>query len=250
MGNCDISWLVERPIAHRGLHSGDSTCPENSLKAFEAAVDGGFPIELDVRILADGNVVVIHDANTDRTTGIDNPVSTLDATQIKRMLLQDSDEHIPLMLEVLELVRGQVPLLVEIKNQGAVGELESALYETLSAYKWEYAVQSFNPYSLKWFKVNAPSVKRGQLSTKIKRANLSLYRRFLLRNLLLNRVSCPDFIGYDVRYLPNYAVTRQRRKGLPILGWVVRSQEQYAQVSKWCDNIIFEGFEPRGMPDL
>lgn len=250
MGNRDMSWLVERPMAHRGLHSGDSTCPENSLKAFEASVDGGFSIELDVRILADGNVVVIHDANTHRTTGIDNPVSALDASQIKRMLLQDSDEHIPLMHEVLELVRGRVPLLVEIKNQGAVGELESALYEMLSAYKWEYAVQSFNPDSLKWFKENAPSVKRGQLSTKTKRADLSFYRRFLLGNLLLNRVSCPDFIGYDVRYLPNHAVTRQRRKGLPVLGWVVRSQEEYARVSKWCDNIIFEGFKPKEMPHL
>ena len=214
------------------------------MKAFETAIYGGFAIELDVQLLSDGSVVVIHDENTKRMTGVDRVVAALDSRQITQMQMVDSDQHIPLLQEVLELVNGRVPLLIEIKNTGKVGNLESALLSTLSSYNWELAIQSFNPYSVRWFKLNAPLVERGQIATDFKNDNLSFYKKFLLKHLLLNCVSRPTFISYDVRYLPNWSTSRQRRKDLPILGWVVKSIEAYERMSPWCDNVIFEGFDP------
>jgi len=239
-----MSWLVKQPIAHRGLHSGDARCPENSMRAFEAAIHEGFPIELDVQLLSDGSVVVIHDENTKRMTGVDRVVAVLDSRQITQMQMVDSDQRIPLLQEVLELVHGRVPLLIEIKNTGKVGKLENALLSTLSSYNWELAIQSFNPYSVRWFRVNAPLVERGQIATDFKNDNLSFYNKFLLKHLLLNRMSRPTFISYDVRYLPTWSTSRQRRKGLPILGWVVKSMEEHERMLPWCDNVIFEGFDP------
>ena len=238
------SWLVEQPIAHREFHSGDGECPENSLLAFERAADRRFAIELDVHILSDPNVVVFHDGNTNRMTGIDGQLTTLDSGQIKRMRLKDSEQRIPLLKEVLDLVRGCVPLLIEIKSIRKVGRLEKSLVRTLKDYSGPFAVQSFDPYSLKWWRLNAGPVERGQLSGDFRHGKLPPHKGLLRRHLLMNWVSRPTFISYDIRCMPNWATSRQRKKGLPILGWTARSLEEYEGALRWCDNVLFEGFDP------
>lgn len=236
------SWIVKDYIAHRGLHTKE--LPENSLGAFANAIEHCYPIEIDVQLIADGNLVVFHDYALSRMTGMDGYTKNLITSELPSYKLNKTEYSIPTLKEVLDFVDGQVPLLIEIKNEGKVGELESKLWEILKTYKGEYAVQSFNPYSLEWFKKNAPHVWRGQLSTFFKKSKLAFFKKIALKCMLLNKkVSCPDFIAYDARFLPNFYVKRYKK--LPLLAWVVNSQSEYMKVVKYCDNIIFENFEPK-----
>ena len=171
------SWLLQHPIAHRGFHSGDQACPENSMKAFRKALQKGFAIELDVQLLSDGKVVVFHDENTKRMTGFNRKIGDCDSHRISKMRLLDSDQHIPLLKAVLDLVKGKVPLFIEIKNKGRVGMLEKALFDILESYDGRFAVQSFNPYSLQWFRINAPFILRGQLSGDFRGEAFSFFKK-------------------------------------------------------------------------
>lgn len=235
------SWLVTMPIAHRGLH--DESCPENSLASFDKAIKNRYAIELDVRALADGTIVVFHDETLGRMTGQDGYLANLKYDDIRDLTLGKSKEHIPTFAQTLAHVNGKTPLLIEIKNMGKVGEFEKNLYKLLSEYKGEFAVQSFNPYSLEWFKNNAPHVRRGQLSSFMKNSGLSFFKRFALKRMKLNKkVSEPNFIAYCTTDLPNRFV--RQYKDLPLLAWCVRTDEEYDRVKKHCDNIIFENITP------
>ena len=235
------SWLIEQPIAHRGLH--DSKVPENSLTAFAKAIEAGYPIELDVQLIADGTIVGFHDASLSRLTDNDGYVKFLNKEDLKYLSLAGSNEKIPTFEEVLNFVDGKVPLLIEIKNEGKVGELEKGVLELLADYKGEFAIQSFNPYVLEYFYKHAPEIPRGQLSSYFRDVKLSFFKKYALKRMMLNkRVSHPDFLSYEAKRLPN-RFTR-KYKDLPLLAWTVRSQSEYLKVVKHCDNVIFEDFEP------
>jgi len=240
----EIHWLQSTPIAHRGLHHNNSEVPENSLAAFEKAIQKGYVIELDVQLNADNEVVVFHDYGLKRMTGVDKKVIECTTEELSKMELMNSGQKIPLLKEVLEFVDGKVPLLIEIKNEGKVGQLEKAVYEELKGYNGKYAVQSFNPYSLKWFRQNAPEVVRGQLSGGFKGENLAWYKKVLLKNLLLNFESKPAFIAYEISELPKDVVNKLSKEGIIVLGWTAKSQEDYDRALKYCHNVIFEGFVP------
>ncbi len=236
------TWLVEDCIAHRGLH--DDKAPENSLLAFENAIKEGYPIETDVHQIADGTIIIFHDSSLQRMTGQDGYVKNLKKKDLENIRLKGTDQKIPTLDEFLNFVDGRVPVLIEIKNTNKVGELESALYARLKEYKGEYAIQAFNPFVLEWFKNNAPEVLRGQLSGYFKGEQLSFLKKLFLKRMTLNKkVSQPHFISYEASTLPNRFV--RKYKTLPLLAWTVRSQEEYLKVIKFCDNIIFEGFEPK-----
>lgn len=235
------SWLVNTPICHRGFHS--DTVPENSIASFAEAIKRGYAIEIDVRATKDGKVVVFHDDKLSRMTGIDGYISNSEYDAIKGLRLKKSAERIPTLRETLDFVNGKVPLLIEIKNNNKVS-FERDVWEELKNYRGEFAIQSFNPYSLEWFKNNAPQVKRGQLSSYFKTEDLAPYKKYLLKRLKLNKISDPNFISYDVRYMPNKYVKKYAKK-LPILVWWISSQEQADEVRQFADNIVFEGFEPK-----
>ena len=235
------TWLVETPIAHRGLHS--KTAPENSLAAFAAAIEKGYAIELDVHLLADGTVAVFHDESLARMTGNDGYLKYLNKEDLKALKLAGTKETIPTLAEVLAFVNTKVPLLIEIKNEHKVGKLEQAVINLLKEYKGEFAVQSFNPYSLSYIKNHAPNFLRGQLSGSFKGTKLAWVKRFLLKRMRFNKkVSQPHFIAYEAAALPNRFV--RKFKNLPLLAWPVSSKTEYLRVVKHCDNIIFEKFEP------
>lgn len=235
------TWLVETPIAHRGYHS--KTAPENSMAAFAAAIEKGYAIELDVHLLADNTVAVFHDDSLARMTGNDGYLKYLSKEDLKALHLAGTKETIPTLSEVLAFVDGRVPILIEIKNQHKVGKLEQAVINLMKNYKGEFAVQSFNPYSLAYFKKHAPNFLRGQLSGSFKGAKLAWIKRFLLKRMRLNKkVSEPHFIAYESGALPNRFV--RKYKNLPLLAWPVGSKTEYLRVVKHCDNIIFEKFEP------
>ncbi len=236
------SWLVQTPIAHRGLH--DKEHPENSLSAFQRAIDGGYPIELDVQMISDGTLVVFHDESLSRLTDNDGYIKFLNKSDLDILTLKDSKEKIPTFDEVLKFVDGRTPLLIEIKNPSKVGELEKKVIEALKDYKGQYAVQSFNPYVLEYFYKHAPNILRGQLAGFMKHEKLAFFKKYALKRMLLNKkISHPNFISYEAKRVPNRFVRKYKK--IPLLVWTVTSQSEYLKVVKYCDNVIFEGFEPK-----
>ena len=235
------TWIATKPIAHRGLHS--DTVPELSLLSFEKAIENNYAIELDVRALADGTVVVFHDDTLGRMTGRDGYLSNLKYDDIRDIKLLKTSERIPTLKQTLDFVAGRTPLLIEIKNMGKVGDIEKEVFKLLSSYKGEVAVQSFNPATLEWFKNNAPHIKRGQVASFMKNTNLGLVKRMMLKRMAYNKkVSEPNFIAYHSEDLPNRFV--KKFKNLPLLAWCVRTDKEYKRVKKYADNVIFENITP------
>jgi glycerophosphoryl diester phosphodiesterase len=247
------SWLLGTPIAHRGLHDTRHGVIENSLPAFWAAARGGFPAEFDVRLLADGEVVVFHDQTLDRLTDATGPIAARTSRELAGILLSGAmtdddpktdDARIPLLRDVLDLVAGSTPLLIEVKNEGEVGALEHATIAALAGYRGPYAIQSFHPGTVAYWREHAPEVARGLLSGDFRDERIDDATRRRLRNLETVGECEPDFIGYDIRLLPFEPVTRERKAGRPILGWTARSREDGVRALEHCDNVIFEGFDP------
>lgn len=237
-----MEWMLNRAIAHRGLHCGTET-PENSMSAFAAAIAHNHPIELDVHLLADGHVIVFHDLDMERMTGARGVIINQTLSSIKHLRLLGTNEHIPTLAEALSFIDGQVPVLIEIKNRGKAGPLESAILTLLQTYQGELAVQSFNPYSLSWFKKHAPHILRGQLASNFKGMNLSWGLKILLGNLLLNWASSPHFIAYDINALPNLPTTIAKQIfKRPVLAWTVRNQWEHEHALEYADNIIFDSY--------
>lgn len=234
-----IDYLLHSPIAHRGLHN--KTVPENSLTAFQKAVEGRFPIELDVHMIKTGEVVVFHDDNLKRMCGIDKEIAKCSFTEIREMYLKHTRERIPLLSEVLAVINGKVPLLIELKYDQPAGKLEAAVVETLKSYKGKYALQSFSPLSLRWLKKNAPDIPRGQLSSDFKSSKeVSTIAKPALKNLWFSPINKPDFISYDIHALPNKRVEKFRAQGVPVLGWTVKKVTESQEALRHCDNIICE----------
>lgn len=235
------TWLVETPIAHRGYHG--KNVPENSLEAFSKAIEKGYAIELDVQLLADNTVVVFHDESLARMTGNDGYLKFLNKEDLKSLKLKGSKESIPTFEEVLKLVDGKVPLLIELKNKHKVGSLEQRVIDILKNYKGEFALEAFNPFSLNYVKKHAPNIIRGQLAGYLKDESLGFFKKFALKRMMFNKkTSEPHFIAYEAATLPNRFVKRYKK--LPLLAWTIRSKEEYMKVVKHCDNIIFEKFDP------
>lgn len=241
MSNYD--WLFKTPIAHRGLHT--SKFPENSLGAFERAIEKGYIIELDVHLLKDGEIAVFHDDTLSRMTSKSGKIKNLTSKDLKNYNLNNTKFVIPTLDEVLSLIDGKVPLLIETKTDRKAGKLERVLLEKLKGYSGKFAIQSFSPFSIRWFKKNKPEIYCGQLSGGFSNGdeNISKFTKFVLKRMLLNKLIKPDFISYEAKYLPNKYV--DKFKNLPVLAWVVKSEEEEKRVRKFANNIIFENFEPQ-----
>jgi len=234
------SFLINRPIAHRGLHN--SEFPENSLGAFQNAITNNYPIELDVQLLDDGTVVVFHDETLARVCNTDGYLNRLKKEDLKNLKLNKTNYSIPEFKDVLKLVKGQVPLLIEIKNAGLkVGVLEEKLYDILKSYKGEYAIQSFNPFSVKWFKDHAPEVIRGQLASFFKGDKLSGIKKAILKRMKFNKTVCPHFISYNISDMPNRYLKKYSE--LPLLAWTIKTEEDFYKAKELGANAIFEGFD-------
>ncbi|MEL3892567.1 glycerophosphodiester phosphodiesterase [Ferrovibrio sp. MS7] len=237
-------WLLKTPVAHRGLHDIAKGVPENSRLAFQHAIDNGYAIELDVRITGDGQVVVFHDAVLDRLCGKSGRVSEMSLAALKRETILGTTETVPSLNDVLDLVQGRVPLLVEIKKDNAdpAGALEQAVANMLRHYPGPVAVQSFSPRTVAWFRDHAPQFVRGQIACALAEMgkNLNWYQKLGLRWMLNRFHGEPMFLAYDVNDLPAPLTARYRAHNLPVISWTVRSKEQRARAAAHADNIIFE----------
>lgn len=234
------SWLVKTPIAHRGLHNSNS--PENTLSAFQRAIDKGYAIEIDLRMTKDQNVVVFHDESLLRATGKDIKIEESYFDEIRDCGLFGTQERLPLFSEFLKLIDGRVPVLIEIKTHKNVGGLEAKILAELEGYNGEIAVQSFNPYIIKWFADNAPQITGGVLSADFRGDNLSILTKFLLKNLFLVKKCRARFISY--RFTDLNRQTRKFHKKMPLLVYTIQNTFDLDAIKGQYDNIIFEGFEP------
>ena len=245
---CPWHSSARRPVtgkyAHRGLH--DAKAAENSLEAFGKAVKAGYGIELDVHLSSDGEVIVFHDDTLLRACGRDARVDAFAAAELKEMKIFGTDCRIPTFREVLDLVDGRIPLIVEIKTGGKLAELCEKTAAMLAEYPGVYCVESFDPRVLLWFKQHAPQVLRGQLSMNFLRERepgMSLPLAILLTGMLTNFLTRPDFIAYqlkDQKALPFVICRKIFRE--PTAAWTVRSYEEEKQSQKNFDSIIFENF--------
>lgn len=242
------AWLTQIPVAHRGLHHLEKTgIPENSRAAFRAAKAEGYAIELDIRLTRDERVVVFHDAKLDRLCGREGNCADLTAAEITALPLLGTAETPPLLSDVLALVNGETPIVIEIKNYGdaSVGRLEAATMQVLEGYSGPFACQSFSPGVVDWLKRNAPHVCRGQIATVMDRMEtLDAQQKAALQAALDIGYGAPDFVAFDVRHLPNALTERARRESRPVLTWTVRTEEDRAQARAHADNVIFEFWKP------
>ncbi len=232
------AWLTRKPFAHRGLPTEGPQAPENSLAAFERAAQAGYGYELDVQMTADGLVVVMHDADLQRMTGDERLISDVDSSELGELRLLGGEERVPTLAEALAVSGGQVPVLVEIKNEGEVGDLEDAVALEVANYEGDVAVISFNPYSLARIAEREPDVARGQLTSTFEGVELETWKRLLLGNLLMNWKSKPDFIAHEFSTLPRTTTSIQRSRGRLLLGWTPADLDERVEALESCDNII------------
>ena len=232
--------------AHRGLHDGEK--PENSMAAFRAALEGGYGIELDVHLLADGNLAVIHDSDLTRVTGQPGRVEDLTTEQLKDYRLCGTEETIPEFRQVLELFAGKAPLIIELKVVGGNhAELAAAVCAMMKDYEGPYCMESFDPFAVHWLKKNEPNIIRGQLAENyMEHPNkhpwiIRLITSYYLENFLTQ----PDFIAY--RYADRDTLSNRLCRGLWNLAgvsWTIQTQQEYdiAVSEGWIP--IFENFTP------
>ena len=232
-----VGWLCRQDYAHRGLH--DAAIPENSLAAFAGAIAKGVGIECDIQRSGDGQAMVFHDWELGRLTAETGPVDRHTAAALGQMLLKDSNDRIPTLREVLGLVRGRVPLLIEIKSRRVYHVAGSCLsvLRVLEGYQGPHAVMSFDPRVGQWFAKHSPRTLRGLVMSEEHDRGLEGAAR---RHLWLWTAK-PDFLAYDVRDLPSRFAAGQRARGLPVLTWTVRSPELRAVAEDHADAPIAEG---------
>lgn len=247
IGQVSIDYMEGYHYAHRGYHDGNVTIPENSLPSFQAAIDAGYGIELDVQLSADKVPMVFHDAELLRTCGVEGNIWDYTCAELQEMKLFGTEETIPTLQEALELIDGQVPILLEYKMDKVDTDVCAKSHELLKDYDGPYAIQSFHPFALFWYRQNANDVARGQLSKNFLRENKELGEKntiidFLMTNMLLNVISYPDFVAYDCIDADFYAVKLCRLLGAQTTTWTVQDPAQYEQIKDQFDLFTFEGF--------
>lgn len=227
--------------AHRGYHD-KPEIPENSMASFRRAIAHGYGVELDVHLSRDGRLVIIHDTNLKRTCGVDRRVEALTAEELKRYHLEGTMETIPFLEEVLPLFVGTTPLVIELKaERGNAAALSRAAMEILDQYPVEYCVESFHPLVVAWFRRHRPDVIRGQLSGRLQ--NLHPVVSFVLRNLLTNGITRPDFVAYRFENRRAISFRLCRAMGAVTFYWTIRTPSSQRIAEADGGTIIFEQFE-------
>lgn len=242
--------LRQYRYAHRGYHD-KPRIPENSMAAFRRAIENGFGAELDVHLLKDGRLAVIHDANLKRTAGADVLVEDLTSEELKAYRLEGTDERIPLLDEVLALFAGKTPLVVELKpERGNHAELAAATCALLDQYRVDYCIESFDPRCLIWLRKNRLEIIRGQLSAQFLRHGETVghgkLTMWLLGNLMTNIAVQPDFIAYQFHDRKNAALGWCRKfYKVQEIDWTIRTKEEMQAAEQEGNLVIFECFDPR-----
>lgn len=241
----DLSWLKTEYIAHRGLYNKDQSIPENSILSFNEALKHNYAIECDINVLKDGTVVVYHDKDLVRACNINKLLGEVTYDDIKTLTLFETNEKIPLLTDLLTLVAGRKPLLIELKPHGDWELLVKNTVSILKAYKYPYALFSFNPKIVMWLKKNEPNIIRGQITSYFKEdKNMKSLTKYLMRSLFFAKFNKPDFISYHIKDLPNKYLDKAYKKGLVCISYTARTDLELNFVREKYHNSVFEYFKP------
>lgn len=242
--------FLTRPITHRALHDKTDGRPENSIEAITAAIDAGYAIEIDLQLSKDGVPMVFHDYHLARLTAEQGPITMRTAAELGQIPLSGGKAGIPTLAEVLALVDGRVPLLIEIKDQDLnmgpnVGSLQQATADVLAGYAGDVAVMSFNPHAVIAFGEAAPDIPRGLVTSSYDPADweplaVDLCER--LREIPDYDRTGASFISHEAHDLDRPRVAELKAAGANILCWTIKSAEEEAQARKIVDNVTFEGY--------
>ncbi|MEP9347645.1 glycerophosphodiester phosphodiesterase family protein [Xanthobacter sp. KR7-225] len=245
----DPGFLTARPVAHRGLHDAARGIVENSASAVDAAMAGGFAIEVDVQASADGEAMVFHDFALDRLTAACGPLNALAADALRAVPFKATADRMMRLSDLFDRVAGRVPLLIEIKSDfSGDTRLAARAAQLACAYGGPVALMSFDPAMVAAVHAAAPTVPRGMVAERHYRPPgwpaVTARRSFCLGNLLHWPQSRFQFVAYRVADLDAAAPRLARGLGMPLLAWTVRTPDERAQAMRGADQMIFEGFVP------
>jgi glycerophosphoryl diester phosphodiesterase len=233
-----LPWLVRRPIAHRGFHDLNRTRWENTLSAFSAAIERGYAIECDVHLAADGVPVVFHDDKLERLTGRDGHLHERTSEELSRMAIGGTQDHVPTLRQMLDLVAGRVPVVIELKGSAGKDDgLVAKVAEVLADYGGDAAIMSFDHWLVREFAGQAPGLPRGLTACGSAEPDMEAHFSMLAHDI--------HFVSYNVGELPNRFVSFVRdRLALPVITWTVRDLAAAKRTFAHADQMTFEGFEP------
>ncbi|OJU02894.1 MAG: glycerophosphodiester phosphodiesterase [Rhizobium sp. 63-7] len=239
----DASWIIERPVAHRGYHDMNHQVWENTLSAFSRAIEAGFAIECDLQYVSDGVPVVFHDDDMERLCNIKGDVRARTSGELGLMTIGGTRDRIPTLQKLLDLCQGKVPLIIELKGREGDDEgfVESVL-EILEGYKGKVALMSFDHWLLKELKALNCPYPIGLTAWGNDPEQFFVHEEAMHLGL--------DFISYAHDHLPNAFITAQRQRGIPVITWTVRDEEAVKRTFRYADQMTFEGFDPRESPAL
>ena len=238
------AWLLEEPLAHRGLHDDAKGVPENSLAAFAAAAEGGYGVELDVTLSRDRVPVISHDPTLQRAANRPERVSDLTVAELGAVQLGGTRQHVPTLAAALRLLT-DVPVMVELKQPNLrAGNLEEAVVPLLDAHPGPWCVASFNPASVRWFRRNRPDAVRVLTAGPIEEARLPAFLRRRLAELKDLASVDPHAVSYDLAGLPNPVCDLWRARGGALVTWTAADEAELARARELADNVIFEHVTP------
>jgi glycerophosphoryl diester phosphodiesterase len=236
--SADLSWLTARPIAHRGLHDGNKAVWENTLSAFARAVEKNYAIECDVLLSKDGAPMVLHDSDLRRLTGADGLVGGLTAAELGARKIGGAQDHIPILRQMLELVNGRVPLVIELKGDpGHDAGLVKAVARELHGYKGRAALMSFEHHLLRRCAEDAPGLPIGLTAEGMRDKDMEAHFSMLAHGI--------SFVSYCIDHMPNRFTSFVRdRLGMPLITWTIREETTLRKTYELADQATFEGFLP------
>lgn len=232
--------------AHRGLYEKDQSVPENSLEAFRRAAEYGCGVELDVQLSKDGAVVVFHDDTVDRMTTEKGRVDSFTLKELQAMPLMGTEHRMPLFTDVMAVLDGVSPTIVELKSTPNYPELCEKTLAILRTLKGPYCVESFDPRIVRWFYKNAPDLTRGQLTEAYpywRKAGLPVWRCVLMHTLFINFLTHPQFIAFGRGKRP-LCMLLGRKLGAKTVFWTERPDSDHETLAKRYDCRIFEHYRP------
>jgi glycerophosphoryl diester phosphodiesterase len=235
--HAELEALIRQPVAHRGLHDGNHAIWENTLSAFEAAIAGGFAIECDLQYAADAVPVVFHDDDMERLCRMKGDVRAKTSGELGLMSIGSTKDKVPSLPKMLSLVRGRVPIVLELKGRdGDDDGFASSVIELIEDYEGPLALMSFDHWLLRDLREIGTPRPIGLTAEGTKPEDFIVHEQAMSLGL--------DFISYNIMHLPNDYITLQRSKGLPVITWTVRNAAQQAHSAAHAEQITFEGFDP------
>jgi len=239
--NKNTNWLYDIKIAHRGLHNIEKGIPENSIVAFEKAIERNLAIELDVHILKDNTIIVFHDDDLIRCCNVNKSIKNLSIKEIRNYKLLGTEYKIPTLIDTLDFIDSRVPIIIEVKTDVKAKKICPCLLKILEKYKGNIAIKSFDPNICHWFKTNAPEFVRGLLITNFKKKNnINFFIKILLSSLVFIPICKPDFLSINKTMLKTKKIRKLHSKNNIILGWTFKSNFELIKYENYCDSYICE----------